>query len=144
MDISLRPATDGDLPFLLELRLRTMDHHFIAAGMHRSRDEHMQRVLYRFEYASVIIVDGNASGLLKIDRNGTDWHLMQIQVLPEIQSRGVGTQLLGEIVAEARRADATIRLGVLKVNPARRLYERLGFTVTEETADSVKMRLSTK
>lgn len=144
MDVTLRPADDSDLPFLLELRLLTMDHHFTAAGMHRSQEEHMQRVLYRFDCASIIVADGDASGLLKLDRHGRDWHLLQMQVLPELQGRGIGTHLLGEIIGQARNADASLRLGVLNVNPARRLYERLGFLEIEETSDSVKMRLPSK
>lgn len=139
--MTLRPANDSDLPFLLDLRLQTMDQHLIASGVHLSREEHMQRVLHSFDCAEIITVDGQARGLLKLDRNGTDWHLIQIQLVPELQRLGLGTQLMGRIISEARSAGASLRLGVLKINPARRLYERLGFLVVGETSDSVKMRL---
>lgn len=79
--------------------------------------------------------------MLKLDRDETPWHLMQIQLAPSLQGRGLETQLLDEIIREARSARASIRLGVLKVNPARRLYERLGFVVVRETVDRVKMHL---
>ena len=144
MDVTFRPANDSDLPFLLDLRLQTMDEHYIASGVHLSRDEHMQRVLNRFDCAEIIVVDGRASGLLKLDRNGTDWHLIQIQLVPDLQRRGLATQLLAKIIAEASSLGASIRLGVLKTNPALRLYERLGFLVVGETSDSIKMQLPSK
>lgn len=144
MQVTLRPANDSDLPFLLDLRFQTMDQHYIASGVHLSQDEHMQRVLHRFDCAEIIIVDGRAGGLVKLDRNGTDWHLIQIQLVPELQRRGLGAQLMDKIISEAGSAGASIRLGVLKVNPARRLYERLGFLVVGETSDSFKMQLPSK
>ena len=144
MDISLRPADESDLPFLLELRLQTMNEHYVAAGAPCSQEEHLDRVLSRFECASIILIDGAAGGLLKLDRNGKDWHLMQIQLRPELQSRGIGTKLRGEVISQARNAGASVRLGVLRVNPSRRLYERLGFLVVEETSDSVKMCLPSR
>jgi len=42
---------------------------------------------------------------------------------------------------EARDAGASLKLDVLKANPARRLYERLGFTVIADTAHLFEMRL---
>ncbi|MBW3590124.1 MAG: GNAT family N-acetyltransferase [Actinobacteria bacterium] len=141
MHFTLRPANETDLPFLLNLRLQTMDQHFVAAGIPKSRDEHMQRVLYRFECAEVIVVDEKPGGLLKLDRSGNEWHLMQLQLLARLQGRGLGTRLLEMIINEARSVGASIRLGVLKANPAHRLYDRLGFLVVRETPDSLKMQL---
>ena len=57
---------------------------------------------------------------------------MRIYILPEHQSRGIGTHLVSELLAGARAAGLAVRLRVLKGNPARRLYEKLGFTVTRE------------
>ena len=39
----------------------------------------------------------------------------------------------------SQAADAEIRLSVLKANPARRVYERLGFTVVAEKAHAFEM-----
>lgn len=140
MDVEFKRAEESDLDFLLALRLQTMDHHFRASGMPMTREEHMQRVLHHFDWAEVIVIDGEPSGLLKLVREGTDWHLIQIQILPKLQGRGLGEQIISKVLSGARRAGASVRLGVLKVNPAQRLYARLGFEVVEETSDSLKMR----
>jgi ribosomal protein S18 acetylase RimI-like enzyme len=47
---------------------------------------------------------------------------------PSLHGQGFGTQLIQSVITEARHAGASLKLDVLKTNPARRLYERLGFT----------------
>jgi ribosomal protein S18 acetylase RimI-like enzyme len=57
------------------------------------------------------------------------------------QNRGIGTEVIRSVIAEAKRTtDGAFDLSVLKVNPARRLYERLGFGVIEETKHHFRMK----
>ncbi len=140
--LSLRPATVADVPFLVELRRATMAPHEVAAGRVRSPEESLARVLAAFDAAQIIIRCDQAVGLLKVDRSGSPWELLQVQVLPDFQRQSIGTQVMHALIVEARAADVSVRLSVLKANPARRLYERLGFTVAQEKATSCVMALS--
>jgi ribosomal protein S18 acetylase RimI-like enzyme len=54
-------------------------------------------------------------------------------VAPEHQGKGIGTRLISEVLQDAHSRGLAVRLRVLKVNPAQRLYERLGFAVVGET-----------
>jgi ribosomal protein S18 acetylase RimI-like enzyme len=134
-----RPATEGDVPFLLELRRQTMTEHQIASGVVLSDEQHHHRVMAHFEAAEILLSGEVPVGLLKVVREGTEWELLQIQLCPAFQGRGHGAQLVGQIILEAQEAGATLRLGVLKANPARHLYERLGFSVVGEKAHSFEM-----
>ena len=133
--LSLRPATEDDVPFLLALREQTMDGHFRASGAEPSREQHLERVRVRFECALIIEHEGRPAGLFKVARDGLDWQLIQIQLAPELQGRGVGERLLRDLIAEARRAGASLSLHVLHANPARRLYERLGFRIVGQEGE---------
>ncbi len=137
----LRAAREDDVPFLLALRGQTMDGHFRASGAEPSRELHLERVRVRFECAQIIEHEGRPAGLFKVARDGVDWQLIQIQLAPELQGRGAGERLIGELIAEARRAGATLSLHVLRANPARRLYERLGFRMVGEGEHEYLMRL---
>jgi [ribosomal protein S18]-alanine N-acetyltransferase len=53
------------------------------------------------------------------------WILLFVSVLPETRGRGVGRQLIERALAEC---DGPVKLHVEYDNPAKRLYERLGFT----------------
>ncbi len=94
------------------------------------------------ECAEIILVEGEPAGMLKIARDGKNWYLIQIQVVPQLQGAGLGSRLLRELVEEARSAGASLGLDVLKVNVARRLYERLGFVIVGESEHSFEMRLA--
>jgi ribosomal protein S18 acetylase RimI-like enzyme len=61
--------------------------------------------------------------------------------LPEFQGRGLGTTILGDVIEHARMGRRPVSLQVLKVNPARRLYERLGFVISGESETHFQMRL---
>jgi len=137
---SLRHAVESDIAFLLDLRIQAMGPHHRAAGVVLSAQEHEQRMRDHFECAEVIEVEGAPVGMLKVLRAGLDWRIMQIQLLPPHQRRGIGGQLVRTVVAEAGSAGASLRLTVMKANPqARRLYERLGFTVVSESAGGFQM-----
>lgn len=139
--IDLRPAVQEDVPFLLELRRQTMTAHLLASGIVPSAEEDLRRVLVRFDCAQVILLAGQPVGLLKVSRDGADWELIQIQLSPSLQGQGFGMQLVQSVITEARSMGVSLKLSVLKANPARRLYERLGFTVVAEQAHGFEMRL---
>ncbi|MCC9648213.1 GNAT family N-acetyltransferase [Rubrivivax sp. JA1029] len=63
-----------------------------------------------------------------------------MQLLPAYRRAGIGSRLIAEVLAEARDQGARVSLSVLKSNPARSLYERLGFTVTAECENGYSMR----
>ena len=56
-------------------------------------------------------------------------HINNLAVVPELRGRGLGTQLLEEVTAEAARLGATeVTLEVRESNkPALQLYQRAGF-----------------
>jgi ribosomal protein S18 acetylase RimI-like enzyme len=140
-EITFRPANLEDMPFLLELRQETMNPHLVASGLIPSMEEHVRRILFRFDCAQIIELAGDAIGLLKIARDGAEWHLIQVQLKPAWQGQGLGAQLIQSVINEARNTGASLSLNVLKANPALRLYERLGFLVVEEAAHAYKMQL---
>jgi ribosomal protein S18 acetylase RimI-like enzyme len=61
-------------------------------------------------------------------------------VLPAYRGQGAGTQLLAELLRMAAAHYAAVSLSVWKVNPARRLYERLGFVTVKEDTNTLTMR----
>ena len=66
-------------------------------------------------------------------RQSDEIRLFRVFLLPSVQNRGIGTRLVRDLLDEAAAAGLPLRLRVLRVNPARRLYERLGFVLSGET-----------
>lgn len=140
MQLSRRAATQADIPFLLDLRRETMDAHLAASGMDTTDDAHLARLMYHFDCAEVLVRDGASIGLLKLLRLTEKWEIVQLQLARELQGGGTGRALLQELLADAARAQVAVELSVLKANPARRLYERLGFKLIGEDEYEYRMR----
>ncbi|WP_374568944.1 N-acetyltransferase family protein [Ideonella sp.] len=126
---TLRAAEEADVPFLLRLREVAMDPHHRAAGIVQTSAEMEARVRNFYDEAQVVEVEGRPVGLWKLHREPHQWWIIQVQLLPEQQGRGIGAALVRGLVAEARAAGVALKLKVLTHNPARHLYERLGFVI---------------
>lgn len=69
--------------------------------------------------------------------------IAEIHVLAEFRGRGVGSALLGRAETRAREQGAScLALHTLVTNPARRLYERLGYVASGEATDPDFERLT--
>ncbi|WP_084637690.1 GNAT family N-acetyltransferase [Paludibacterium yongneupense] len=131
--ITLRPARQSDESFLLDLRKQVMTEHLMRVGEATDDDAHLQRVRYCYTDAQIVLIGDVRVGLMKVCRSAQEWVLVQIQILPGFQGQGIGQHLLRVLLEDAKQYGVAVRLSVLRGNPARRLYERLGFCMESET-----------
>jgi ribosomal protein S18 acetylase RimI-like enzyme len=80
----------------------------------------------------VIVVGGRPAGRLYVARWPAEIRVVDISLLPEYRGRGIGSALLGDLMAEATVAAKPLTIHVERFNRALRLYERLGFTVAAD------------
>ncbi|MCP1997250.1 GNAT family N-acetyltransferase [Flavobacterium sp. HSC-61S13] len=137
--ISRRPATNNDLSFLLHLRKDTMSTYLRESQLDHSESGHLDRIHYAFEYAEIILLHQKPIGLLKTRLEDSILEIIQIQILPEFQKLGIGSQLILNIIRQATLKNLTVHLSVLQVNPALRLYQRLGFLQKAQHNVMIKM-----
>ena len=138
--ITLRPVRPDDVNWLVDLRIATMGGYLRASGETLTREDQAARVAYAFDDIRVVEDEAEPIGMIKVTRAPDVWKLVQIQMLPDYQGRGIGTRLIGALQEEAHALGQAIELSVLNVNPALRLYERLGFAVVERKQRSTTMR----
>jgi ribosomal protein S18 acetylase RimI-like enzyme len=88
------------------------------------------------------LLTGDAKGYGYVDDDTPE---LAIAVLPGHRGRGLGEQMLRELLEAARGTFDAVSLSVRADNPARRLYERTGFRVVPGSdaseSGSVTMRL---
>ncbi len=131
--LRFRPAVRADIDRLLALREATMLGHLKQAGVGWDRDALMARVLVDFEHAQIVSLDAEDIGLFKARRNPMDWYIVQIQIAPAYQGKGFGDQILRAFLRISDDEGLPVSLSVLKTNPAKRLYDRLGFQIASES-----------
>lgn len=147
--VTLRPAEEGDRPFLLRVYASTREPELEAAGM--PREQWAPFVAHQFEaqgrhYESyedtsfeVVLVDGEPAGRLIVARWPNEMRVVDVTLLPEHRGRGIGATLMGELIAEAEERGVKVSVHVERFNPAQRLYARLGFRQVSE--EEVYLRL---
>jgi ribosomal protein S18 acetylase RimI-like enzyme len=95
-----------------------------------------QDVWWRENYAEasfdVIVVEGEPAGRLYVHRGPSEIRIVDIALLPAHRGNGVGTRLLEDLLAEGDASGKSVTIHVERMNPALRLYERLGFALAED------------
>jgi ribosomal protein S18 acetylase RimI-like enzyme len=135
---TLRPVTDADRAFLIELYGNTREDELAQVewtpGAREAFVEQQfgaQDAHYRANYPGatldVIEVDGAPAGRLYVHRGPRDIRIMDIALAPEFRGHGIGTALLQQLMAEADESGRKLSIHVEMNNPARTLYARLGF-----------------
>jgi ribosomal protein S18 acetylase RimI-like enzyme len=79
----------------------------------------------------LLVLNGQPIGRLYLDRRVDELRIIDIALLPEYRNQGLGSRLMQKILAEAEAAGLPVRIHVEHYNPARRLYQRLGFKEIE-------------
>jgi len=137
----LRAAHPRDFPFCERLYFAEMDYIITQLGLDMARQrESFARQWYVAE-VRLITISGEDVGWLQTKMTDSALFLGQLYLSGDMQRHGIGTQVLRMLMEEARRAEKPLTLEVVKINPARRLYERLGFQRTHEDEHKVYMRL---
>ncbi|QYG91868.1 GNAT family N-acetyltransferase [Iamia sp. SCSIO 61187] len=96
----------------------------------RARDHHREATRPEAELG-VLTLDGTAVGQLDLHRTDTALEILEIAIVPGLRGHGVGTAVLTQVLAAADADGLAVHLHVEPGNPARRLYERLGFVGRE-------------
>lgn len=141
--VGLRAVTAGDEGFLCRVYGSTREEELAQvqwADGHKDAFVRMQfeaqRRYYEEHYAGasfdVIVVDGEPAGRLYVARWPEEIRIVDIALLPEHRSRGVGTALLQDLLDEGAATSRPVTIHVERFNPALRLYDRLGFSVVED------------
>jgi ribosomal protein S18 acetylase RimI-like enzyme len=143
MNVTLRAAGAEDEPFLLGVYASTRLEELASVGwtdaevaaflrqQGEAQHHHYRTYFTDVEY-SVILVDGRPAGRLYVARWPGEVRIVDVALLPEHRNAGIGTRLIRELIAEAGAAGKPVTIHVESFNPARRLYERLGFHTVED------------
>jgi len=137
--LELRPAISEDEPFLRnlftttradELALMNWDESqkeaFVAMQFNAQSRQYVMS--YPHAHNSIILWNDAPIGRLLLDRGEREFTLVDIALLPTHRRAGIGTHLIEGLLVEAAAVGKPVRLTVWHSNPAKRLYERMGFS----------------
>ena len=137
---ALRPARPEDFDYCAHLYFEGMD--TIINQLNLNMDAQVAAFRARWDVGQVRIItlEGTDIGWLQSFVKDDALFLGQLFVDGALRRQGIGTELVNGLIEEAARASRAVTLGVVKTNPALRLYERLGFRTTHEDERKFYMR----
>ncbi len=136
--VRLRPTTDADLPFLERVYASTrveelaqtdwsdeqkaafISSQFRAQHQHYST-HYIDAEFFVIEHAEVTV------GRLYLHWRRDELRIVDIALLPVARGSGLGGELLRALIAKAASQEKAVSIHVEQMNPAMRLYQRLGF-----------------
>ena len=136
--VHLRAAGPQDAAFLYRVYASTRADEMVAVNWSETEKSAFlrmqfdaQRRYYEAQFPDaafqVIFAKDKPIGRLYVDRRDDEIRLIDIALLPECRGTGIGSRLMQDILDEAAAAGKCVRIHVEQFNPARRLYDRLGF-----------------
>src|SRR5215467_7422190 len=133
--ISFRSVTNDDYDFLYRLHVTTMKEYVEQTwGWDEDLQQGYFKKGFKAEELQIISFENNDIGMISIENREDEVFLRSIEINSGYQKRGIGSFIIERMIKDAGRGGKPVSLYVLKVNPARRLYERLGFEIVNETA----------
>lgn len=140
MQIDLRPASAADLEFCFNVTQRVMSDYVAQTWGNWDANAEKLKYVERFnpDLYRIIYVDQDRAGIVEVEESEDHVRLCTLYLLPQFQSRGIGSVVLGKVIDAAK--DKPLRLRVLAVNArAQSFYLRHGFSIVESTPERIHM-----
>ncbi len=140
--LSLRPIAKTDEPFLRALYGSTRADELAPLPwseeqkrafldvQFRAQTDHYQKYYGDGEFR-IVELDGEPIGRLLLHRTPGEICVVDISLMPDNRGQGIGTSLLRGVLDEASGSNRKVTIYVEHFNPAKHLYERLGFRDVE-------------
>lgn len=87
----------------------------------------------------VIVAEQITGSLEVVSRDGALW-IVRIEIDPRCHNQGLGSAIVKLVQRQAAERSMPLFLEVFAHNPARHLYERLGFRAVSRDGPSVRMK----
>lgn len=137
---ALRPARRDEFELLYAIHRAAMERYVAATW--GGWDEAFQREHFRDNWPAerqAVEVGGELAGFLEVvEHDGIPW-VGNLELHPRFHNRGIGSAILRDVQQAAAASGRPLGLQVLRVNPARTLYLRMGFRDTGQTATHFQM-----
>ena len=131
--LSFRPLTDRDLPFLYQVYASTRTEELAPLPWSDDQKAEFLNQQFRAQHADyernysgadrlVVSLSGEPVGRLYLDRGDREYSVIDIALLPEYRSRGLGGAVMRDLIDEAARANGQFQ------SMSKNSTRRCGFT----------------
>ncbi len=142
MKITKRTAKVEDTEFA-----RTVHHiayHDVVVRQFGGWDEEKQNSFFKNDWNNgegfeIILLDNIPCGYYSFEERENEIIGKELVLLPEFQGKGIGTNILTELIELSKVKNKVLKIGALKENKALELYRRLGFKDSEKNETHIEL-----
>lgn len=132
---NLRYSTNNDYEFLYLLNKITMKKYVEKIW---GWEDDAQQKIFRDKFSTKkhkIIIQNNIDiGNISVSIDNEEMFIEIIEIMPEYQNKGIGSKIINQIINYSKSKElCKVIFQVLIINPAKRLYDKLGFLTINET-----------
>lgn len=139
-EFKIRQATQEDREQLADLRAVVLYDDLTRLGRYDEiRVRERFRNTFQPEHTQILELDGVLIGCVSLKPGDGEFLLEHFYIDPDYQGRKLGTKVLNMLFEQEVVRGRRVNLNVLQGSPAKRLYERFGFTVDHEDEVDVFM-----
>src|SRR5215475_3339538 len=121
MPVALHPALQQDFDYCRRLYFAEMKWIIEELDLDRAAQETGFQQQWDPAQVCIITLDGADIGWLQTITEDHQLFVAQMFLDRPFQRRGIGTEVMKRLIGEAAGFNQTVRLAVVKINPARRL-----------------------
>jgi GNAT superfamily N-acetyltransferase len=149
-NVTLRPVGPDDNEFLMQVYGSTRAEEMAlvpwtdeqrGAFIHHQFTAQQEHYAQKYPSASheIILFNGRQVGRLYVARLDQEIRIVDLTLLPGERNAGIGSYLIRELLKEAERTKRSVRIWVEEFNPSLHLFERFGFSRSEQQGIHVLM-----
>jgi GNAT superfamily N-acetyltransferase len=148
--ITLRPVGPDDCDFLIEVYAGTRAEElalvpwtneqrqvFIRSQFTAQQDHYVKS--YPGASHDIIVSNGRQVGRLYVARLDREIRIIDLTLLSVERNVGIGSYLIKQLLVEAERTGRAVRIYIEEFNPSLHLFERFGFSRSEQQGIHVLM-----
>jgi ribosomal protein S18 acetylase RimI-like enzyme len=136
--ITFKTIEDKDQSFIEQVYRSTREKELNSTNWPEEQKKRfviMQSMAQELEYKNkfsnanyqLILYKQKSAGRLYLWESDKEVRIIDITLLPEFQGKGIGKNILTDIIKNAHQKNKFVSLHVAPANPAKKLYEKLGF-----------------
>lgn len=144
LDITYRPIKEKkDMDLLYQIYRSTRIEEMGQSGWTFEEVENFIQMQFQLQHTQymehyngaafdIIIFEGKDIGRLYVDRWSKEIRIIDIALIANYRRKGIGSQIMGDLIKEADEKNHLLSLHVEHNNPAMGLYKKMGFEKIKE------------
>ncbi len=144
MEIKFRNCGYDDWKFILrlkELSMKWYTEKIYGWDIYFQKERTKLEIDKFIDTMKIIVIDNKDIGVTNFFEDNNEYIVGLVLIHPDYQGKGIGTKIINDYIDIAKKENKTIRLSTYKYNPAKKLYERLGFIQYNEDDTHVYLRI---